>query len=189
MRRHFFTADDIYQLINKQNASVLLIGPDDIITPQAEDLAIKLGLRVIRENGTQDSVSKQIQPDFHKLPSQFLPPLIVVRGSQVVLEKFGSDTSEQNANTHLKDVITSSDRSPMAAGYMTLDKGNFSWTLSYDEIDIILEGELEIRRGLDVVQGGVGDVIYIPKGSSVVFSTPGKVRFVYVTYPAEWQGK
>ncbi len=189
MHRHFFTADDIYQLINKQNSSVLLIGPDDIITPEADDLAIKLGLRVIREIGKQDSVSKQIQPDFHKLPSQFLPPLKVVRGSQVVLEKFGSDTYEQNANTRLKDVITSSDRSPMAAGYMALDKGNFSWTLSYDEIDIILEGELEIRRGLDVVRGGVGDVIYVPKGSSVVFSTPGKVRFVYVTYPADWQEK
>jgi ethanolamine utilization protein EutQ (cupin superfamily) len=189
VHRYFFTADDIYQLIYQQNSSVLLLGPDDIITAEAEDLANRLGLRVIRQMETQSPFPKQIHPDFDTPPSQFPPPLKVVRGSQVVLEKFGYNTSEHDANTLLKDVIISADRSPMSAGYMAIDKGSFSWTLSYDEIDIILEGELEIRRGSDEVSGGVGDVIYIPKGSSVVFSTPGKARFVYVTYPANWQEK
>ena len=30
----------------------------------------------------------------------------------------------------------------MGAGYMSLDKGEMQWTLTYDEIDIVLEGEL-----------------------------------------------
>lgn len=35
----------------------------------------------------------------------------------------------------------------MGAGYMSLDKGEMKWTLTYDEIDIVLEGELVITRG------------------------------------------
>ena len=38
------------------------------------------------------------------------------------------------------------------------------WTLTYDEIDIVLEGELVITRGGEQVRGKTGDVIYIPKG-------------------------
>ena len=189
MQRHFFTADDIYQLLKQQNSSVLLLGPDDIITPEAEDLANKLGLRVVKEMDTQNTITRQVQPDFYTPVSPLLPPLKVVRGSQVILGKFGSETSDTTANPRLKDVITSTDRSPIAAGFMALDRGSFSWTLAYDEIDIILEGELEIRRTSEVVHGGVGDVIFIPKGSSIVFSTSAKVRFVYVTYPADWQEK
>ena len=33
-----------------------------------------------------------------------------------------------------------------------------------------------------------GDVLYIPKGSAIEFGTTSKVRFFYVTYPANWQG-
>lgn len=74
----------------------------------------------------------------------------------------------------------------MAAGYMALDKGEFPWTLSYDEVDIVLEGELVITRGSEVVRGGPGDCIFIPKGSSITFGTPGRTRFVYVAFPANW---
>ena len=80
MQRHFFTADDIYQLINQQNSSVLLMGPDDIITPEAEDLANKLGLRVMREMETQ-VLSPTGPADFYTQVS-LLPPLKAVRGSR-----------------------------------------------------------------------------------------------------------
>jgi len=34
-----------------------------------------------------------------------------------------------------------------------------------------------------------GDVIYIPKGSSITFGTPNWTRFVYVVFPVNWNGK
>jgi ethanolamine utilization protein EutQ len=76
----------------------------------------------------------------------------------------------------------------MAAGYMSLERGSFPWTLEYDEVDIVLEGELVIRRGTEVARAGPGDCIFIPRGSSITFETPVFVRFVYVTYPADWGG-
>ena len=55
------------------------------------------------------------------------------------------------------------------------------------KIDVVLEGELHIRSEGKTVIGKAGDVIFIPRGSSIEFGTPGKVRFIYVTYPADWQ--
>jgi len=103
------------------------------------------------------------------------------------MDTFGEGLATPNTNVRLKDVITSAEGSPLAAGYMALDKGEFPWALNYDEIDIVLQGELVITRGNEVARGGPGDLIYIPKGSSITFGTPSHVWFVYVTFPADWQ--
>jgi ethanolamine utilization protein EutQ len=69
---------------------------------------------------------------------------------------------------------------------MTLDRVEFAWTLNYDEVDVVLEGELVITRGSEQVRAGVGDCIFIPKGSSITFGTPSHTRFMYVAFPANW---
>ncbi len=157
------------------------MGNDDLITPEAVDVAKELGVRVIRDSASSRKDGGKSSP----LPIP-LPPLKVVKGAGVVMEAFGSELATPGTNVRLKDVVTSEDGSPMAAGYMALDKGEFPWTLSYDEVDIVLEGELVITRGSEVVRGGPGDCIFIPKGSSITFGTPSRTRFVYVAFPANW---
>ena len=184
MVRQFFTADDVYRLAREQGSAALVLGAEDVITPEAEEQAERLGLRVVREGRAVKP--PKTAPEAGTRPAG-LPPLKVVRGAGVELQPFGGDAAAKAANVRLKDVVTSVDGAPVAAGYMALDKGSFAWTLEYDEIDIVLEGELLIRRGAEEARGGPGDVIYIPKGSSIEFSTPSHARFVYVTYPADWQ--
>ncbi|GGP22530.1 ethanolamine utilization acetate kinase EutQ [Silvimonas iriomotensis] len=87
----------------------------------------------------------------------------------------------------IADVITSADGSSMAAGFMQWNNAFFPWTLNYDEVDMVLEGELHIRCAGQTVIGKAGDVMFIPKGSSIEFGSPGHVRFLYVAYPANWQ--
>ena len=45
--------------------------------------------------------------------------------------------------------------------------------------------------GLDAASAAAssGDVIYIPKGSSITFGTPNWTRFVYVVFPVNWNEK
>ncbi len=177
--RQLFTAADIRRLAREQKSDLLILGHADLITPEAVDLAKELGVRLIREP----------PPDRPAPPAPgpaTLPPLKVVRGAGVTMAPFGEGLATPGTNVRLQDVITSSDGAPMAAGYMALDQGEFPWTLTYDEIDIVLEGELVITRGSEQVRGGPGDVIYIPKGSSITFGAPNRVRFVYVTFPADW---
>ncbi|WP_428826742.1 ethanolamine utilization acetate kinase EutQ [Azonexus sp. IMCC34842] len=110
-----------------------------------------------------------------------------VKGSSVQFSRF--DGAGAGNTVGLSDVITASDHSPMAAGYMAWSNCFFPWTLTYDEIDVILEGELHIRHQGKTVIGLPGDVIFIPKGSAIEFGTPSTVRFLYVTYPADWQNQ
>jgi ethanolamine utilization protein EutQ len=176
--RQVFTAADIRSLAREQRSAVLLLGPDDIVTDEAVDVARALGVRLIRE---EPGAGASAPP-----PGMPLPPLKVAHGAEVRLEPFGQALAAAGMNVRLKDVLGTADGAPVAAGYMALERGEFPWTLNYDEVEVVLEGELVIRRGDMEVRGGPGDVIFIPKGSSITFGTPSRVRFVYVTYPANW---
>ena len=110
----------------------------------------------------------------------------LVHGSDVHLGVFpGAGTDKQ---VGIADVITAADGAPIAAGFMAWSQCFFPWTLDYDEIDLVLEGELHIRHNGQTYVGKSGDVLYIPKGSAIEFGTTSAVRFFYVTYPANWQG-
>lgn len=89
-------------------------------------------------------------------------------------------------DVRVKDVTTLEEAPRMAAGVMEVERTSFPWTLTYDEYDIVLSGTLEIRVGGRQYTGRAGDIFYIPKGSTIAFQSPDKARYVYVTYPADW---
>ncbi len=119
-------------------------------------------------------------------PGTAVPSIKLVKSADVHLGVFpGAGTDKQ---VGIADVITAADGAPIAAGFMAWSQCFFPWTLDYDEIDLVLEGELHIRCNGQTHVGKSGDVLYIPKGSAIEFGTPSTVRFFYVTYPANWQG-
>jgi ethanolamine utilization protein EutQ len=189
MPRQLFTAEDIRRLA-RERVETLLVAPDDIVTHEATDTAIALGVKLIRETEASVGPARGRVEGFEKESlNPNLPPLKVVRMSNVQVEPFLEGRTTPGTNVWLKDVVVTQDRSPMGAGYMSLDKGEMQWTLTYDEVDIVLEGELVITRGNEQVRGKTGDVIYIPKGSSITFGTPNWTKFVYVVFPVNWNEK
>ncbi len=109
--------------------------------------------------------------------------IIGIKTSTVKLEPFSG-----RSDVTLKDVTTLEEAPRMGCGVMELSDGaSFEWTLTYDEYDIVLEGNLEIEIDGRVVKGGAGDIIYIPKGSHIHFQTPDHTKYVYTVYPADWQ--
>lgn len=185
MPKQLFTAAEIRRIVREQRSELLFLSSDDIVTPEAYDVARELGLRITRENPPDSKVGLKKEPHL-SYPPAMLPPVKMVLGSGVILDPFGAGLATPGTNVRLKDVITSGDSSSMATGYMALDKGEFPWTLTYDEVDIVLEGELIITRDNVAVHANPGDVIFIPKGSSITFGTPNNVRFIYVAFPANW---
>ena len=184
MPRQLFTADDIRRLA-RERVETLVLAPDDIVTHEATDTAFALGVKLIRETESASGLRK----DALSSVQQTLPPLKVVKMANVQMDRFTEGKTTPGTNVWLKDVVVTQDRSPMGTGYMSLDKGEMQWTLTYDEIDIVLEGELVITRGSEQVRGKTGDVIYIPKGSSITFGTPSWTRLVYVVFPVNWNEK
>lgn len=112
--------------------------------------------------------------------------VVHVDGRAVTMPPFPFEIRRPEMDVRLQDVITHEHGSPMAAGFMSLHKGSFPWTLDYDEIEYVIEGELHITTVQGVTIGRPGDVIYVPKGTTITFGTPSWARFLYVTFPAQW---
>jgi ethanolamine utilization protein EutQ len=152
MNRQLFTAADIRRLVHARKGDVLVLGAHDLLTPEAADDARDLGVRIVRE------AEGQVAPPTPALRK--LPPLLGIRRAAVTLEAFGAEIPK-TAEVRLRDVVTQGDGSPMAAGYMALDAtqpggGVFPWTLTYDEVDIVLEGELVITAATSRCAAGRG---------------------------------
>ncbi len=99
------------------------------------------------------------------------------------------DTGDPSHKVWTRDLFSLEQSPRLGAGLMVMEHTTFPWTLSYDEIDYIVEGSLTIRSASGSVTAGPGEVILIPKGSHIQFCVPEKARFLYVTYPADWQSK
>lgn len=128
---------------------------------------------------------KQSPQNTNTSPQRKVSGIKVVKGSATKLDIFEGAGKEKRVG--IADVITADDNSSMAAGYMAWENAFFPWTLNYDEVDVILEGELHVRYQGETTIGKAGDIMFIPKGSAIEFGTPTKVRFVYVAWPANWQ--
>ena len=108
-----------------------------------------------------------------------------VAGGSIKMGIFDGAGKEKRVG--IADVVTAADGSSMGAGFMAWENCFFPWTLTYDEVDLVLEGELHIRCNGETTVGKAGDVLFIPKNTRIEFGTPTKVRFFYVAYPANWQ--
>ncbi len=141
-----------------------------------EDLEARIRAAVVKVLGLSEPAR----------PPRAQPRPTHVDGRAVRLAPFPFDIGRPEMDVRLADVITSEHGSPMAAGFMTLHKGQFPWHLDYDEIEYVIEGELHIITDQGTIVGLPGDVIFIPKGSDIQFATPSWAKFLYVTYPADW---
>ena len=97
------------------------------------------------------------------------------------------DTGDPNHKVYTHDLFTLQESPRLGCGIMEMEKTTFPWTLQYDEIDYVISGNLSIYYEDQVVTAGPGELILIPKGSRIKFSVPDHARFLYVTYPADWQ--
>lgn len=109
--------------------------------------------------------------------------LKIVRGRSVKYDNF--DTGNPGTKVAYREVVSKYD-SQMSAGFLTIEKSSFEWELCYEEIDIILEGSLAITVDGETYHAHQGDVIFVPKGTKVTWSSADYVKFFYVTYPANW---
>jgi Ethanolamine utilization protein len=145
-----------------------------------ESLVAQLMDKVMKEKTALEKGG--MQPSFKSVTSK--GGVKVIDGGSV---KFGRFDGAQPHCVGLTDLITDQDGSSMAAGFMQWDNAFFPWTLNYDEVDMVLEGELHVRHEGEVMIAKAGDVMFIPKGSSIEFGTPSTVKFLYVAWPANWQ--
>ncbi len=99
------------------------------------------------------------------------------------------DTGNPTDRVYTRDLFTLEQSPRLGAGLMEMEDTTFPWTLHYDEMDHVIDGELSVLIDGDRITAGPGEVIYIPKGSAIQFSVSGRARFLYFVYPADWQNQ
>lgn len=97
------------------------------------------------------------------------------------------DTGNPSDRVYTHDLFSLEQSPRLGVGMMYMERCDFPWHLNYDEVDFVLEGELIIRSAQGEVSARAGEGLLIPKGSDIRFVTRDKARFLYVTYPADWQ--
>ncbi|HSK34282.1 MAG TPA: cupin domain-containing protein, partial [Propionicimonas sp.] len=168
MGRRVHTADDVLRHA-LTGATELVVAPGDRLTPLARDVASQRGVTVVERTGAGPSPT----PRLHHVAGVHVMPL----------QPFPVELHRPEMDVRLRDVLGSDQGLPMAAGVLSLREGSFPWTLDYDEVEYVIEGELHVTTADQQVIGRPGDVIAVPKGASITFGTPSWARFLYVTYP------
>ena len=106
---------------------------------------------------------------------------------ETVTEANRLDTGRPGDFVYTKDLFTLEEAPRLGCGLMVMERTTFPWTLTYDEMDYVIEGRLDILVDGQTVSAGPGEVLYIPKDTSIQFSVRDKARFLYFVYPANWQ--
>ena len=96
------------------------------------------------------------------------------------------DVGDPAQRAYTRDLFTLEQSPRLGAGLMELRGSDFPWELNYDEVDYVIDGHLTVADGDRRAEAGPGQVILIPKGSRIRFQAD-YARFLYVTYPADWQ--
>ncbi|EEW2255631.1 ethanolamine utilization acetate kinase EutQ [Escherichia coli] len=197
--KKLITANDIREAHARGEQAMSVVLRASIITPEAREVADLLGFTITEcdeSSPVTASVPASVPADktesqriretiIAQLPEgQFTESLVAQLMEKVMKEK---QSLEQGAMQPSFKSVTGDDGSSMAAGFMQWDNAFFPWTLNYDEIDMVLEGELHVRHAGETMIAKAGDVMFIPKGSSIEFGTTSSVKFLYVAWPANWQ--
>lgn len=211
MGKTIITASDVQQA---RGSGELHIPADAIVTPLAWDMARDLGIKVSCNAGSESSGSSStalasaetdMVTKVRSIVTSLLGaeagvlnaasassdkkwPVRLAKMQDYKGEKFTHPGPPPDMEVTTVDAVDDSHGSPMAAGYMTLTKGSFPWSFDYDEVQIVLEGELHLGGDAGNKVGYPGDIFYVPKGSNITFGTPSWTKFVYVTFPANWEG-
>jgi ethanolamine utilization protein EutQ len=85
----------------------------------------------------------------------------------------------------LGDVLDSSNSDTMSVGFARYSKGEINeWTVTYDEVLIVTKGVFIVRSEDDAKSAKAGEVIFLTKGTKVVYQAEeDHTEVVYVTYP------
>jgi len=101
----------------------------------------------------------------------------LIHGDRVFAE---TNTIDIPGKVSISEAIRCHADSPHATTYMQWKKSSFTRTLETTEIDLIVEGELDVTINGKTLSAQAGDVLYINKGANVAYSTATSVKLACV---------
>ncbi|MFS2013022.1 hypothetical protein ACCD06_24690 [Azospirillum sp. CT11-132] len=85
----------------------------------------------------------------------------------------------------LAEVSGSKDGTVLGTGFVRLRNARLEWTVPYDEVLIVLDGDLRVHTAHGVLRAGPFDSVWLPAGSDLVYEAENAL-VVYAIHPADW---
>ena len=101
-----------------------------------------------------------------------------------LFRKADQDLTPNERGGAVRGLINPTISEAMGGGIGTFENCANEWTVTYDEILFIHQGEMTLRVGDDDYRAGPGDVLWIPKDTTLVYIAEAKVTFFYAVFPA-----
>jgi ethanolamine utilization protein EutQ len=71
----------------------------------------------------------------------------------------------------------------LGAGIGVFENCAVPWTVGYDEVLFIKDGVLSLTVGERTFRAGPGDILWIPKGTALIYEAGERVTFFYAVHP------
>lgn len=80
---------------------------------------------------------------------------------------------------------TDGDGTRLGSGFVRMKDAEIPWTIQYDEVILVLEGQLTVRTAQGDLTAGPMDCIWLPDGTELTYIAEEALMF-YAIEPANW---
>lgn len=85
----------------------------------------------------------------------------------------------------IKEVTGSAQGTRLGTGFTRFTDAQIPWITQYDEVLLVLEGEMSVKISGKVLTAGPQDCIWLPAGSDLIYAAKSALVF-YAIEPADW---
>ena len=111
------------------------------------------------------------------------PPRVVKGNDLTFTPRFAYGDMAQVAQ-----ISGAEDGSKLGSGFVRMTNAKIPWTVGYDEIILVLEGELTISTDQGDLMAGPQDSIWLPTGTKLTYIAQNALLF-YAIEPSDWAGR
>ena len=83
------------------------------------------------------------------------------------------------------EVVGAGDGTELGTGFGRFINADIPWTVKYDEVLLVLEGEVEIATPQGVITAGPRDCVWLPTGTELRYRAEHALVFYAIT-PVNW---
>lgn len=83
------------------------------------------------------------------------------------------------------EICGSSDGSKLGSGFVRMENAHIPWTIQYDEVLIVFEGELHVHANGEIHSLYPRDSLWLPAGTELIYETDSAL-VAYAIYPSDW---
>ena len=101
-------------------------------------------------------------------------------------DDFPWEALDVDGEAEVRTVVGPERSRTLGAGLGRFRNTSFEWSLDYDEVLYVLEGDVQVAHETGIELAGPGDVVLVPRGSSVTYRFHGHCTVFFATYPVDW---